>query len=79
MFTFLRIRYLTLPLSFIQQELAFDSVTLAREFLMSHSSALFTNPDNPDSEKVLDCKPTFPQLTQAYEEKYRKVLIKGAI
>jgi len=71
--------YLTLPLLFIHQELAFDSITQARDFLMSHSASFFTNPNGPDIEKVFDCKPAMFQLAQAYEEKYRKVEIKGAV
>jgi hypothetical protein len=72
-------RYRTLPLSFIHHELAFDSIALARDFLMSNSAAFFTNPNSPDIEKILDCKPAFPNLAHAYEEKHRKVNIKGAI
>jgi hypothetical protein len=75
----LRSRYRTLPLSFIHHELAFDSIAIARDFLMSHSAAFFTNPNSHDLEKVLDCKPAIPNLAQAYEEKYHKVNIKGAI
>ncbi|KAF8223520.1 hypothetical protein L208DRAFT_1316407 [Tricholoma matsutake] len=71
--------YKTLPLPFIHNVLAFDSLDAARVFLVNHSSAFFTNPRAPDSEKILDCKPAIPQLSQAYEERYRKVLIKGAI
>ncbi|KAK0467286.1 SAC3/GANP/Nin1/mts3/eIF-3 p25 family-domain-containing protein [Desarmillaria tabescens] len=71
--------YKTLPLSFIHNELAFDDIESAREFLTEHSSFFFTNPNSPDTEKILDCRPILPNLTQAYEEKYRKVGIRGAI
>ena len=72
-------RYKTIPLPFIHNVLAFDSLDAARVFLVNHSAAFFTNPRAPDSEKIIDCKPAMPQLSQAFEERYRKVLIKGAI
>ncbi|KAJ7636051.1 SAC3/GANP/Nin1/mts3/eIF-3 p25 family-domain-containing protein [Mycena polygramma] len=71
--------YKTIPLAFIHQELAFESLEQAREFLADHSAAYFTNPGSPDDQKTLDCKPAGTQLNQAFETKYRKVLIKGAI
>jgi hypothetical protein len=72
-------RYLTIPLPYLQNVLAFDSLDATRAFLVDHSAAFFINPRAPDSQKVLECKPAIPQLSQAFEEKYRKVLIKGAI
>ncbi|KAJ7257919.1 SAC3/GANP/Nin1/mts3/eIF-3 p25 family-domain-containing protein [Mycena haematopus] len=71
--------YKSIPLSFIHQELAFDGVSQAREFLADHSAAYFTNPGSSDDQKTLDCKLAGTQLNQAFESKYRKVLIKGAI
>jgi len=71
--------YKTISLSFIQNELAFDTLDAAREFIVDHSAAFFTNPTSPDDRKMLDCKPAMSQFAQAFEEKYRKVLIKGAI
>ncbi|KAF9462957.1 SAC3/GANP/Nin1/mts3/eIF-3 p25 family-domain-containing protein [Collybia nuda] len=71
--------YLTIPLSYLQNALAFDSLDAARAFLVDHSAAFFTNPRAPDSQKMLECKPAIPQLSQAFEEKYRKIMIKGAI
>ncbi|KAJ7281894.1 SAC3/GANP/Nin1/mts3/eIF-3 p25 family-domain-containing protein [Mycena rebaudengoi] len=71
--------YKSIPLSFIHQELAFDTLEQAREFLVEHSAAYFTDPNSPDGQKTLDCKPAGSQLTQAFESKYRKVLIEGAI
>lgn len=68
-----------IPLTFIQNELAFDSLDMAREFLETHRAAYFSNPNSPDSEKTLECKPVVPQLAQAFEEKYRKIQIKGAV
>ncbi|KAG6895524.1 hypothetical protein C0992_000846 [Termitomyces sp. T32_za158] len=71
--------YKTISLTFLTEELAFDSLDVARQFLVDHSAACFTNPREPDGKKTLDCKPAFPQLSQIFEEKYRKVIIKGAI
>lgn len=72
-------RYQRLSLTFIHQELALDSLSHLREFLMSHRAAHFVNPNSPDAEKVLDCKPVSAELPAVLEEKYRKVQIKGAI
>ncbi|KAH9933307.1 SAC3/GANP/Nin1/mts3/eIF-3 p25 family-domain-containing protein [Fomitopsis serialis] len=71
--------YRTLPLSFVQNELAFDGLAQAREFLTEHRAGIFQNPDAPDAEKILDCKPAGAPLAQVLEEKYRKVQIKGAV
>ncbi|KAG6888660.1 hypothetical protein C0995_006778 [Termitomyces sp. Mi166 len=71
--------YKSISLQFITDELAFDSLDAARQFLVDHSAASFTDPREPDGKKILDCKPAFPQLTRIFEEKYRKVTIKGAI
>ncbi|KAF9221368.1 hypothetical protein BS17DRAFT_797160 [Gyrodon lividus] len=71
--------YRTLTLVFIQNELAFDTLTDAQTFITSHGAACFTNPNSPDRAKVLDCKSASPLIAQAYEEKYRKVAIRGAV
>lgn len=71
--------YQRLSLTFIHQELAFDSLHHVREFLMSHRAAHFVNPNSPDAEKILDCKAASTELPAVLEEKYRKVQIKGAI
>ncbi|KAF5373248.1 hypothetical protein D9615_007438 [Tricholomella constricta] len=71
--------YRTIPLAFIHNVLAFDTLDAARVFLVDHSAAFFTNPNDPDNQKTLDCKPATSQLAQVFEDKYRKVLIKGAI
>ena len=71
--------YKTLHLSFVYNELAFDSPAAAREFLVTHSAGFFMNTNAPDAEKILDCKPAGPNLVQAFDEKYRKVMIRGAI
>lgn len=71
--------YRTLSLQFIHDELEFDSLGLAREFLATHGVSAFTNPNSPDTDKTLDCKTAFQMISQAYEEKYRRVLIRGAV
>ncbi|KAG6334605.1 hypothetical protein ID866_4481 [Astraeus odoratus] len=71
--------YRTLSLQFITNELAFDTLSQARDFLASHGVSVFTNPNSPDNEKTLDCKAAFPLFSQAYEDKYRRVQIKGAV
>ncbi|KAK7056204.1 hypothetical protein VNI00_002756 [Paramarasmius palmivorus] len=69
----------TISLSFLQNELAFDDLEATRNFLVEHKAAFFTNPTAPLAEKTIDCKLATPVLAQVYEEKYRKVGIKGAI
>jgi hypothetical protein len=46
---------------------------------VAHSAAFFEDPNRPDEQKILNCKAAAPSLAQIFEEKYRKVLIKGAI
>lgn len=72
-------RYRTIPLTFIHNELAFDSLEAARTFLTDHSCAFFVDADIADNQKNINCKAAIPRLIQVYEEKYRKVGIKGAI
>ncbi|KAG9312943.1 SAC3/GANP/Nin1/mts3/eIF-3 p25 family-domain-containing protein [Chiua virens] len=71
--------YRTLTLAFIQNELAFETLTETLSYLHTHGVAVFTNPSNPDRDKVLDCRAVAPSIAQAYEGKYRKVAIKGAV
>lgn len=70
---------MTLQLTFISNELAFDNAAEAKEFLMEHRAGFFKNPNGLDEEKILDCKPANQSLAQVFEEKYRKVQIKGAV
>jgi hypothetical protein len=51
----------------------------ALKFVETHGSAFFINPNAPNWDKTVECKSAAPQLAQVYEEKYRKVGIKGAI
>ncbi|KAG2011387.1 hypothetical protein CC2G_011513 [Coprinopsis cinerea AmutBmut pab1-1] len=71
--------YLKVPLTFLQNELAFESLEETVKFLQSHSAACFVDPRHPDSQKIVECRPAHAKLVQVYEEKYRKVAIKGAI
>ncbi|KAH9939138.1 SAC3/GANP/Nin1/mts3/eIF-3 p25 family-domain-containing protein [Amylocystis lapponica] len=71
--------YPSLALSFIQNELAFETPTVAADFLTEHKAAVFQNPNSPDADKILDCKAAGVPLAQILEEKYRKVQIKGAV
>lgn len=73
------LRYRTVSLPFISKELAFEDLAEARDFLMNHKCAFFTNPNSPDEQKTLDCKPATSELTKVFEEKYRKIVIKGAV
>jgi len=71
--------YRTISLAFLQRTLAFDSLEDTNTFLVTHSAAVFTNPSSPDIDKIVECKIANQKLAQVFEEKYRKVLIKGAI
>ncbi|PPQ79687.1 hypothetical protein CVT25_003261 [Psilocybe cyanescens] len=71
--------YKTIPLAFLQSTLAFETLDEARTFLVDHQITSFTNPNSPDSEKVLDCKPAMADVARTFEDKYRKITIKGAI
>jgi SAC3 family protein LENG8/THP3 len=70
---------MTIPLCFIEKQLSYDSIGAARESLVAHSAATFKNPYDLDADKLLDCKAAFPLLMTSFEEKYRKVGIKGRI
>lgn len=61
------------------EELAFDSLTQARDFLDAHGGGVFANPNEPDKRRTLDCKAASPRLAQAYEEKYSRNRLKGAV
>jgi hypothetical protein len=77
---FLSSSYKTLTLPFLQKTLAIETLEDTRTFLAEHRvGSFFTNPHSPDSEKVIDCKSMSSELSVVYEEKYRKVAIKGAI
>lgn len=73
--------YLQLPLSFLANELAFDSVTDAQRFLSDHSLSVYASigQATSDGEQRLDCKAVHSRVVGCYEEKYRKVDIVGRI
>jgi len=71
--------YHTIPLAFLKSELAFEALDDARVFLEKHNVGSFTNPNEPDNVKNLDCRAVHGRVKEVFEEKYRKVGIKGAI
>ncbi|KAJ3865892.1 SAC3/GANP/Nin1/mts3/eIF-3 p25 family-domain-containing protein [Lentinula novae-zelandiae] len=71
--------YRTISLSFIQNELGFDDLDSTIKFLEEHKGAHFTNPTSSNSQKIVECKSAATFLGQVYEEKYRKVGIRGAV
>lgn len=71
--------YLQVSLNFLAKELAFESLEETLQFLVEHSADIFTNKLAPDTQKTLECRQAHSKLLQAFEEKYRKVMIKGAI
>lgn len=80
---------MTLPLSFIATELAFDSPTELHEFLITQEAAFYvtqraapytaSSNENVDAAKVLDCRAAQKPIIEALETKYRRVGMKGSI
>lgn len=68
-----------MSLIFIRDELAFDNAEQVTNFLVRHGAAFYQNPNVPDDQKVLACRAAQVPLSQAYDEKYRKARITGAI
>jgi hypothetical protein len=48
-------------------------------FLAQHNAAFFVNPNAPDSDKILECKPCHDPLAKVFEEKYRKASIEKRV
>ncbi|KAG8927968.1 hypothetical protein FRC02_007552 [Tulasnella sp. 418] len=78
--------YLSLPLSFIANELAFDTPTDAHTFLFNNGAAQYVVPKNggsggsiADGTKMIDCKAAHKPLLTTSEKFARRVNIKGAI
>ena len=71
-------RYLQLDVKFIRDKFGFDGSQQTCDFLSKHQ-AVFRNPNAPEDERILDCKSSHLSLSQAYESKYRKAVIVGAI
>ncbi|KAH8832436.1 SAC3/GANP/Nin1/mts3/eIF-3 p25 family-domain-containing protein [Flagelloscypha sp. PMI_526] len=71
--------YMTLTISFITNELGFDDDSKTLEFLDSHGAAPFIQNPNDLRTISLDCKNAKVALAEAYEEKYKKMQIHGAV
>jgi len=72
--------YQRISLSFVNEELAFEKEgDDPHNFLVTHGAAFYTNPNAPNTEKLLDVKQAGPALAAALESKYRRVAIKGSI
>ena len=72
-------RYLTLPVIFIRDELAFETSADVTKFIADHNAPFYQNPNAEDDSKNLNCKQAQLPLSQAYDERYRKAKLKGAI
>lgn len=73
------IRYHQVPLTFLRDELAFDSVEQVVEFLADHKVPSIQNINASDEEKVWECRQAHAPLSRVFEAKYRKAKIEGAI
>jgi len=71
--------YLTIRLSYIASELAFEDANEAHEFLVSHQATFYSNAQAPNAEKQLDSKLATPVLARVFEEKYKRVQILKSI
>lgn len=71
--------YHNLPVTFIRDELAFETSVQVAKFLTDHKAPFYQNPNAEDDEKILNCKQAQLPLSQAYDERYRKAKLKGAI
>ena len=78
--TYVRLcRYKTIPLSFLSSELAIDDTKETLDFLDAHIMTTFTNPNSADKDKIVDFKSVYTELIKVYDDKYKKVNIRGAI
>ena len=68
-------RYKQIPISFLQNELCLETPEGTHQFLQEYGCAIYT----PDAKSV-DCN-AIDQVTlqKTFEQKYRKINIKGAI
>lgn len=71
--------YRTVPLSFIQNELAFDTLSQTREFIEKHGAGFWNGANTPDEQRTLQCREAQAPLVSNFETMYRKVQIKGAV
>lgn len=74
-------RYKTLPISYLLKELGYEDNELPRliKFLTEHSASIFTNPNAPERDFIVDVKSALPGVLQAQVAKYTKVGIKGQV
>jgi hypothetical protein len=74
-------RYKTLPVNYLLNELGYEDNELPRliKFLTEHSASIFTNPNAPEREFIVDLKSALPGVLQAQAAKYTKVGIKGQV
>lgn len=79
--------YMTLPLSFISGELAFDGPSEVEQFLQDHEAACYVtqrtassgNGNVDEASKILDCRAAHKPIVEAMETRYRRIGIKGSI
>jgi len=73
--------YKTLPVNYLLNELGYEDNELPRliKFLTEHSASIFTNPNAPEREFIVDLKSALPGVLQAQAAKYTKVGIKGQV
>ena len=74
-------RYKILPVSYLLKELGYEDNELSRliKFLTEHSASIFTNPNAPERDFIVDVKSALPGVLQAQAAKYTKVGIKGQV
>lgn len=74
-------RYKTLPIGYLLKELGYEDNELPRliKFLTEHSASIFTNPNAPEREFIVDLKSALPGILHAQAAKYTKVGIKGQV
>lgn len=74
-------RYKTLPIGYLLKELGYEDNELPRliKFLTEHSASIFTNPNAPERDFIIDLKAALPGVLHAQAAKYTKVGIKGQV
>jgi len=74
-------RYKPLPVAYLLKELGYEDNELPRliKFLTEHSASIFTNPNAPEREFIVDLKSALPGVLHAQAAKYTKVGIKGQV
>lgn len=74
-------RYKTLPVNYLLKELGYEDNELPRliKFITEHSASIFTNPNAPERDFIVDVRSALPGVLQAQAAKYTKVGIKGQV